>query len=55
MREHLVACDLEALTELHCGAGDDLLQLGLALKQRQAAQVSPIQIKHVKCHEHDLG
>ena len=33
--EHLAAVDLEAFAELDVGAGDDLLQLRLALDQRQ--------------------
>jgi hypothetical protein len=34
MGKHLVPVDLETRAELNVGAGNDLLQLRLALKQR---------------------
>jgi hypothetical protein len=36
---HLWSIDLEALAELDVGAVDDLLQVGLALDQRQPPQI----------------
>ena len=38
MGVHLAAVDLEALAELNVGAVDQLLQMGLALDQRQEAR-----------------
>jgi hypothetical protein len=52
---HLLAIDLEAVTELDSGAGGDPLELGLARKQRQLSEVMTIQIKQVEGDKDDLG
>jgi hypothetical protein len=55
VREHLGAVDLEAIAELNVGALDDLLQLRLALEQRQFSQVLSVEIEQVECDHDDLG
>ncbi len=55
VREHLASLDLEAFAELHVGAGDDLLQFGLALKERQLSDVSAVQVEQVEGDQYDPG
>ena len=55
MLVHLLAIDLEAVTELYSCAGDELLELGLAREQRQLPQVMTIQIKQVEGDKNDPG
>ena len=55
VREHLAAVDLEAFAELDVGAGDDLLQFGLALEQRQLPDIPAVQIEQVEGDQDDLG
>lgn len=55
MREHLASLDLEALAELHVGLGNDLLELGLALKQRQLPEVLAVEVEQVESDQHDPG
>ena len=55
MRVHLAAVDLEALAELDVGAGDQLLQMRLALDQRQLPQIVAVEIEQIEGDHHDLG
>jgi hypothetical protein len=50
-----MAVNLEALAELDVRIGDGLLENGLTLVQRQAAQVAPVEVKQVDRDYHDLG
>ena len=54
MSDHRVAVDLEAFAELDVGAGDDLLQSGRALEQRQLPDVAAIQIHQIECDQDDV-
>jgi hypothetical protein len=45
VREQLSPVDLEAFAELDVGAGDDLLELGLALEERQLPEVAAVEIE----------
>jgi hypothetical protein len=51
VHEHLGPVDLEGLAELDIGALDDLLQLRLALDQRQLPEVGAIEIELVEGHK----
>src|ERR1700680_1770167 len=51
---HLATIDLEALAELDVGLGDDLLERGLTLEQRQIPQVVAVEVKQVEGDYHDL-
>lgn len=42
MSEHRLAIDFEAFVELEVGAGDDLLQFGLALGERQLPDIATV-------------
>src|SRR3954469_875909 len=53
MRVHLFAIKCEALAELDVGLADDLLELCLALDQRQFPQVVTIEIKQVEGDQHN--
>ena len=50
---HLGTIDLEALAELDIGLGDDFLEQGLTLKQRQLPQVLAVEIKQIECVQHE--
>jgi hypothetical protein len=54
VREHRVAVDLEAFAELHIGACNDLLELGLALRQRQLPEVATVKVQQIKGDQDDL-
>src|SRR5713226_10764172 len=51
---HLAAIDLEALAVLNIGLGDDLLEQGLTLEQRQLPKVVGVEVKQVEGDHHDL-
>ena len=53
--EHRLAVDLEGFAELDVGAGDDLLEFGLTLVQRQLPQIATVQIEEVERHQNDTG
>jgi hypothetical protein len=55
MGAHLAPVDLEARAELDVGAVDELLQMRLALDQRQLSQIVAVEIKEVERDQHDLG
>ena len=55
VREHLLAVDLEAFAELDVGAGDDLLQFGLAPEQRQLPEVAAVEVQQIERHQDDAG
>ena len=55
MGEHLASVDLEALAELDVGPVDELLQVRLALDQRQLPQIVTVEVKQVERDQHDLG
>jgi hypothetical protein len=42
---HLATVELEALAELNIGLGDDFLEQGLTLKQRQLPEVITVEVK----------
>ena len=52
---HLLAVDLEALTELNGRAVDDVFEVGFAGQHRQLSKAISVQIKQVEGNEHDLG
>jgi hypothetical protein len=53
--EHLSAVDFEAFAELDVGPVDGLLQMLLALDQRQLSKVIAIEIEEVESDQDDLG
>jgi len=53
VREHLLAVDLEGFAELDVGAGDDLLEFGLTLVERQLPQVAAVQVQEVERDKDD--
>ena len=55
MLVHLATIDLEALTELDIGLGDDLLEQHLALDQGQLSQVMAVEIQQIERGHHGLG
>jgi hypothetical protein len=48
VREHLASLDLEAFTELDVRAGEDLLELGLALDKRQLPEIATVEIEQIE-------
>jgi hypothetical protein len=52
--EHRPAVDLEGFAELDVGAGDDLLELGLALVERHLPDVATVQVQQVEGDQDDL-
>ena len=54
VRVHLATIDLETLAELNGGLGDQLLQLRLALHQRQLPQVVSVEVEQIEGHQYDL-
>ena len=55
MLEHLRAVDLEAFAELNVRIRNELLEMGLALDQRQFSQITAVEIEQVEGHQYDLG
>jgi hypothetical protein len=53
--EHLSAVDFKAFAELDVGPVDDLLEMHLALDQRQLSKVIAIEIEEVESDQDDLG
>jgi hypothetical protein len=51
-RKHLLAVDLETFAELDVAAVDDLLQMLLALDQRQLSKVIAVEIEQVEGDQH---
>lgn len=54
MCEHRLAVNLEAFAELDVGAGDDLLELGLALVERHLPQVAAVKVEQIEGDQDDL-
>src|SRR5665213_65116 len=52
--EHRMAVDLKGFAELDFGAGDDLLELGLAPVKRQLPQIAAVEVKEVEGDHDDL-
>ena len=51
---HFLAVSLKALAELNVGIGDQLLEVRLALGQRQLPQIVAVEIQEVEGDHHDL-
>src|SRR5712675_688931 len=51
---HLGAIDLEALAKLDLSLGNDFLEQGLALGQRQLPEVITVEVKQIERDHHDL-
>jgi hypothetical protein len=51
--QHLAAADLEAFAKLDVSAVDQLLEMCLALEQRQLPQIIAIEIEQIERHQDD--
>src|SRR5262245_46960028 len=55
MREHFLAVDLKAFTELQIGPVDYLLEMLLPFNQRPLSEIVSVEIEQVESDQDDLG